>query len=151
MLSAIVEYQGFSTRKNSVPCHVDGAYATRHLVGIRHVESVKNANLYPLYSTVVFNLNTFVFYSFCSLSFLSFLCRQKGAKSSAQTKIVAIFFCSCHTVSTQSNIACRSSLFAPVQALRNLCGLALLEKYNATALQTRPRLLLNRNGLSLYF
>ena len=42
--------------------------------------------LYSLYSLVVFNLNAFVVYSFCSLSFLSFLCRQKGAKNLAHGK-----------------------------------------------------------------
>ena len=41
---------------------------------------------------------------------------------------------SCHVVSTQPNIACRLSLFVSVQALRDLCGLALLKKYNTTAL-----------------
>ena len=34
---------------------------------------------------------------------------------------------SCHIVSTQPNIACRLSLFVSVQALRDLCGLALLK------------------------
>ena len=34
---------------------------------------------------------------------------------------------SCHVVSTQPNIACRLSLFVSVQALRDLCGLALLK------------------------
>ena len=38
------------------------------------------------YSTAVFNLIAFGFYSFCSLSFLSFLCRQKGAKNLAHGK-----------------------------------------------------------------
>ena len=34
---------------------------------------------------------------------------------------------SCHVVSTQPNIACRLSLFVSVQALRDLCGIALLK------------------------
>ena len=39
-----------------------------------------------LYSTAVLNLNTVFFYSFCSLSFMYFLYRQKVPKSSAHGK-----------------------------------------------------------------
>ena len=146
--------------------HVDGAYATKVQFGDAVYARCKTSKN-PLYFTAVFNLRAFIVYSFCSLSFMYFLYRQKVPKSPAQSKnsrnvlrnvdntalshpvrcklrlhcarlyaggIVDLQANSCHTVSTQPNIACRLSLFVSVQALRDLCGLALLKKYNATAL-----------------
>ena len=82
-----------------------------------------------LYSTAVFNLCTVVFYSSSSLSFLFFSCRRKEAKGSAQSKNSRNVLCSGIASNILwSNIACRSSLFVSVQALRDLCGYSVIKK-----------------------
>ena len=55
---------------------------------VSSAESKATRHLYEcvLYYLVVFNLNAFVVYSFCSLAFTYFLCRQKVPKSFALGK-----------------------------------------------------------------
>ena len=100
----------------------------------------------------VFNLYAVVVYLFCSLALLYFLCRQKVPKSLAlgRSSRLLLLFVNCFAISLSrrklvvqacSQIFWRSGTCAVI---------AFKGKYNATALQTDPRLLQNICGLSLF-
>ena len=75
---------------------------------------------------------TFILLPFIQLQVVlisSFRADEKKQKARHRVKIVAMFFaqkllCNIH----RSNIACRSSLFVSVQALRDLCGYSVIKK-----------------------
>ena len=84
--------------------------------------------LMNLYSSVVLNLYAVILYFSLSLSFLTFH-RVKSNKSARHRQNKAQQpFARAVLASTRSAVVCRSNLFVSVQALRDLCGLALLRK-----------------------
>ena len=131
-------------------CHVDRAHATRHLFMACRVSCIL-----PQFLTFTLLLFIhFVVFLSCTLVAPKYTKRPAQSKNSRNVLrnvdntalshpvrcklrlhcarlyaggIVDLQANSCHVVSTQPNIACRLSLFVSVQALRDLCGLALLK------------------------
>ena len=140
-----------NTPKKREPCHVDRAHATRHLF------MACRGRYIPLQFLTLMLLSFILFVVFLSCTFWCVKKYQKRPAQSKNSRnvlrnvdntalshpvqcklrlhcarlyaggIVDLQANSCHTVSTQPNIACRLSLFVSVQALRDLCGLALLK------------------------
>ena len=82
-------------------------------------------NIVPQFLTL---LLWFVFH-FMSFSHCTFYADRKYQRTRHRVKIVAMFFaqellCNIH----RSNIACRSSLFVSVQALRDSCGYSVIKE-----------------------
>ena len=92
--------------------------------GVCPPDVAEGVNILPQYLP----LRLLSFIPFCSLSILTF-CRSKSYKNARYGKNSrSVLLLVPHTASTRSNLVCRSNLFVSVQALRDLCGLALLRK-----------------------